>query len=304
MFKLSRCVLFSAHFLSARFTSTGGVQGLTVAMFYAVRRGRRPGVYNTWDECKQQVDRFAAARYKKFASEEEAWKFVRENDGVPSKSTEGSCGIQSPSTSNEKRYHVNPAFRAKRPLQPSSSAAKDVPSPKRTKLIDISALPPLPGRSFTHMEDATVVYTDGCCSQNGRKKARAGIGVYWGPDHPMNVSEKLEGRQTNQRAEIQAACKAIEQAKSQNITKLVLYTDSMFTINGITKWVHTWKKNGWRLSTGKNVINREDFEKLDKLVRGIDIKWIHIPGHAGFGGNEEADKLAREGAQKSETDSF
>ncbi|CAJ0936185.1 unnamed protein product [Ranitomeya imitator] len=150
---------------------------------------------------------------------------------------------------------------------------------------------PIPG-------DSTVVYTDGCCSCNGRLKARAGIGVYWGPNHPLNVAERLEGRQTNQRAEIQAACKALEQAKSQNITKLVLYTDSMHTINGITKWIHSWKLNDWKMSTGKEVINRRDFEKLDGLTQGLDVKWMHVPGHAGFGGNEEADKLAREGALK------
>ncbi|ERE68506.1 1,2-dihydroxy-3-keto-5-methylthiopentene dioxygenase-like protein [Cricetulus griseus] len=64
------------------------------------------------------------------------------------------------------------------------------------------------------------------------------------------------------------------QAKAQNISKLVLYTDSMFTINGITSWVQGWKKNGWRTSTGKDVINKEDFMELDELTRGMDIKWL------------------------------
>ncbi|KAM5165090.1 ribonuclease H1 [Mantella aurantiaca] len=301
MFKLSSSVLTSARFLCASIRSP---QALMVRMFYAVRRGRKPGVYNTWDECKKQVECFAGARYKKFGCEQDAWKFVRETDVAPSNSSEtGSCETQSPSLSKEKPHHVKPSFNAKRPL-PSSISSKAPSTPKRTKLIDISSQPPLFGQSFTHMGDATVVYTDGCCSQNGRLKARAGIGVYWGPNHPMNVAERLEGRPTNQRAEIQAACKAVEQAKSQNITKLVLYTDSMFTINGITKWIHNWKKNGWKLSTGANVINRTDFEKLDMLVQGIDVKWMHIPGHAGFGGNEAADRLAREGAQKSESSSL
>ncbi|KAL1783686.1 ribonuclease H1 [Sigmodon hispidus] len=84
------------------------------------------------------------------------------------------------------------------------------------------------------------------------------------------------------------------QARAQNISKLVLYTDSMFTINGITNWVQGWKKNGWRTSTGKDVINKEDFMELDRLTQGMDIKWMHIPGHSGFVGNEEDDRLARE----------
>ncbi|XP_005662827.1 ribonuclease H1 isoform X2 [Sus scrofa] len=204
-----------------------------LAMFYAVRRGRKAGVFLTWNECRAQVDRFPAARFKKFATEEEAWAFVRN-----SASHEGSEG------------------------------------------------------------EFVVVYTDGCCSSNGRRRARAGIGVYWGPGHPLNVGIRLPGRQTNQRAEIHAACKALELAKAQNISKLVLYTDSMFTINGITSWVPGWKKNGWRTSTHKEVVNKEDFQELERLAQGMDVQWMHVPGHAGFIGNEEADRLAREGAKQ------
>ncbi|VFV39331.1 ribonuclease h1-like [Lynx pardinus] len=99
-------------------------------------------------------------------------------------------------------------------------------------MLGFSALDPVAPTEFPLPGDFVVVYTDGCCSSNGRRRARAGIGVYWGPGHPLNLGIRLPGRQTNQRAEIHAACKAIEQAKAQNIKKLVLYTDSMFTING------------------------------------------------------------------------
>ncbi|XP_037247294.1 ribonuclease H1 isoform X2 [Falco rusticolus] len=206
------------------------------SMFYAVRKGRQTGVYRTWAECQEQVNKFPSASFKKFATEKDAWAFVRA--GLP--------GQQQP--------------------EPAG--------------------------------DFAVVYTDGCCSGNGRNRARAGIGVYWGPGHPLNTSERLPGRQTNQRAEIHAACKAIEQAKSQNIRKLIIYTDSKFTINGITSWVDNWKTNGWRTSSGGSVINKEDFERLDNLSKDIEIQWMHVPGHAGFHGNEEADRLAREGASK------
>ncbi|XP_069829162.1 ribonuclease H1-like [Dendropsophus ebraccatus] len=293
MFKLSTGILSSSALLCAVIS---GVRYTAARMFYAVRKGRNPGVYNTWADCKEQVDKFPAARYKKFASEEEAWRFVKDNPEASSSHTESSSKGQSSSSS------VKPSYHAKRPL-PASTYTDVQSAPKRTKFIDIDSLPPLPGQAFTNMGDSVVVYTDGCCTSNGRHKARAGIGVYWGPNHPLNVAERLEGRQTNQRAEIQAACKALEQAKSQNITKLVLYTDSMHTINGITKWIHSWKTKGWKMSTGKEVVNRGDFEKLDKLVQGLDVKWMHIAGHAGFVGNEEADRLAREGAQKPPVDS-
>uniref|UniRef100_A0A8C5QKD1 Ribonuclease H1 n=1 Tax=Leptobrachium leishanense TaxID=445787 RepID=A0A8C5QKD1_9ANUR len=296
-------------------TTTGSGQSTLAKMFYAVKRGRNTGVYNTWEECKSQVDRFPAARYKKFATEGDAWDFVQDTEATrgpqaddwalqhsSSSSSAGSfsssAGSSSSSSAGSSRYPARPSYRAKRPHNPSqSSYGQEQPSAKRTKLIEIDSLPSFNNENLNRMGDYSVVYTDGCCSRNGRLKARAGLGVYWGPNNPLNVAERLDGRQTNQRAEIQAACKAIETAKAQNISKLVLYTDSMFTINGITKWIHSWKQNGWRLSTGQNVINREDFEKLDKLTEGIEIKWMHIPGHAGFSGNEAADKLARDGAR-------
>ncbi|XP_063771539.1 ribonuclease H1-like [Pseudophryne corroboree] len=293
MFQTPFRILSSACLLHA---TVPGVWISVRRMFYAVRRGRNPGVYNTWDECKEQVDRFPLARYKKFASEDEAWKFVRDTEKAPSSSKESNSDVQN--SPPQQVHHENPPSRVKRPFLQTASSSVGVSTPKRIKLIDPSSLPSYNGE-FTHMGDAIVVYTDGCCSRNGRLKARAGIGVYWGQHHPLNVAERLEGRQTNQRAEILAACKALEQARSQNIAKLVLYTDSKFTINGATKWIHSWKKNGWKLATGKDVINREDFEKLEHLAHGIDVNWMHIPGHAGFQGNEEADKLARAGAQKS-----
>lgn len=267
-----------------------GVCGL--GMFYAVRRGRKTGVFLNWSECRAQVERFPAARFKKFATEDEAWAFVRN-----SSSPEGSKGQE---TAHVQDLEVKTSKRPREPL----NEGEELPEPgaKHTKrnTEHMEPDPPVSKDMFSYMGESVVVYTDGCCSSNGQNRARAGIGVYWGPGHPLNVGVRLPGRQTNQRAEIHAACKAIMQARAQNISKLVLYTDSMFTINGMTSWVQGWKKNGWRTSTGKDVINKEDFMELDKLSQGMDIKWMHIPGHSGFVGNEEADRLAREGAKQSE----
>ncbi|XP_054422665.1 ribonuclease H1 [Pteronotus mesoamericanus] len=259
-------------------------------MFYAVRRGRKAGVFLTWDECRAQVDRFPAARFKKFATEKEAWAFVR-NSGSP----QDSQG-QKDECAQEPRVKAS-----KRPREPPAAGEEDAPQP-RAKLgkLHVEVAAPVSKDTFSYAGEHVVVYTDGCCSRNGRRRARAGIGVYWGPGHPLNVGVRLPGRQTNQRAEIHAACRAVAQAKAQNIDKLVLYTDSMFTINGITSWLQGWKDNGWRTSAGKEVVNREDFEELDRLVQGMDIRWMHVPGHSGLTGNEEADRLAREGAKQPE----
>uniref|UniRef100_A0A3Q2PVN0 ribonuclease H n=1 Tax=Fundulus heteroclitus TaxID=8078 RepID=A0A3Q2PVN0_FUNHE len=75
--------------------------------------------------------------------------------------------------------------------------------------------------------------------------------------------------------ELQAACRALEQAKQNNIQKLVLYTDSKFTINGVTSWVKNWKLNGWRLKSGGPVINKEDFMKLERLNSELEVVWVN-----------------------------
>lgn len=224
--------------------------------YYAVRNGRNPGVYDSWNECSEQVNQYSNAKYKKFDSFEGAQDFV--NQGTSSGYKQSYY-----EDSNSSEYYSKPAK-----------------------------------YSGGYNNEPAVVYTDGCCASNGRFDARAGIGVYWGENHPLNVGERLPGRQTNQRAEIQAACTAVAQAKSQNIKKLDVCTDSKFTIDGITKWVHTWEKNDWTLSTGEPVKNKDDFQRLHQLSKGMDITWKHVPGHAGYNGNEAADELAREGAMK------
>ncbi|NXV27148.1 RNH1 Ribonuclease, partial [Rissa tridactyla] len=266
------------------------------SMFYAVRKGRRTGVYRTWAECQEQVNKFPSARFKKFATEKDAWAFVGQQPPEPAGAHSPPAETQENSSQREEpEINVLCCNTCKRPYEQS---ANEEHVAKRVKQDEVYSAPTVSEDKFSYMGDFAVVYTDGCCSGNGRNRARAGIGVYWGPGHPLNISERLPGRQTNQRAEIHAACKAIEQAKSQNIKKLIIYTDSKFTINGITSWVDNWKTNGWRTSSGGSVINKEDFERLDNLSKGIEIQWMHIPGHAGFRGNEEADRLAREGASK------
>ncbi|NWI21345.1 RNH1 Ribonuclease, partial [Crypturellus soui] len=270
------------------------------AMFYAVHRGRRTGVYRTWAECQEQVNRFPAASFKKFATEKEAWAFVGAGPAAlqprPAE-TQGPSALREENASHREELEID-ILRGSQYKRPYEQSALEEHDTKRIKHDETCIAPTVSEDKFSYMGDFAVVYTDGCCSGNGRNRARAGIGVYWGPGHPLNTSERLPGRQTNQRAEIHAACKAIEQAKSQNIKKLIIYTDSKFTINGITSWVDNWKTNGWRTSSGASVINKEDFERLDSLSKDIEIQWMHIPGHAGFRGNEEADRLAREGASK------
>lgn len=265
--------------------------------YYAVRRGVKPGVYVSWDECKVQVEKFPSACFKKFASEKEAWMFVRGVEPSAPPVVKKLDPIVVPDVSLLPKRGPEPLEYIPLGKKRCHSETTEESNPKRIKPAESSSSERIDG--FTYMGDAVVVYTDGCCSYNGRLGARAGIGVYWGNDHPLNVAERLMGRQTNQRAEIQAACRALQQAKENNIKKLVLYTDSMFTINGVTKWVKGWRQRNWKLKSGKQVQNREDFEKLEKLNGEVEVVWLHILGHAGYRGNEEADRLSKEGAAMS-----
>ncbi|XP_051057168.1 ribonuclease H1 isoform X2 [Phodopus roborovskii] len=173
-----------------------GICGL--GMFYAVRRGRRIGVFLSWNECKEQVDRFPAARFKKFATEDEAWAFVRN-----SPSPDGSKGQE---TARVQESQVKTSKRPREPMGKGEELAE--PGPKHTRQ-SMELAPPVSKDTFSYMGESVVVYTDGCCSSNGRRRARAGIGVYWGPGHPLNVGVRLPGRQTNQRAEIHVSSQII-----------------------------------------------------------------------------------------------
>jgi len=149
-------------------------------------------------------------------------------------------------------------------------------------------------------EGFTEVHTDGACPNNGKGSAKAGIGVWWGHHHKLNVGRPVvRAKQTNNAAEIQAASVAISTAVDNGIAKLLINTDSQFLINCVTQWMDGWKKNGWMTKSKQPVKNRDDLEELDQAINSgrIQVKWNHVKGHSGIEGNEEADKLAVKGAQ-------
>jgi ribonuclease HI len=184
----------------------------------------------------------------------------------------------------EKINHIDQIM--KRRTSSSSEEADASPPQKKSKY------------DFSENNGYVVVYTDGACENNGKPGAKAGIGVWFGNNHPLNVSKPVVGKATNNTAEIQACICALKIAKENGIEKLNIITDSQFTINAMTKWIYSWKKNNWKLSRGnQDVKNKKDFQELDQLRQGVDLKWQHVAGHAGITGNEEADKLAREGAR-------
>ncbi|KAL1403157.1 hypothetical protein pipiens_000116, partial [Culex pipiens pipiens] len=125
-------------------------------------------------------------------------------------------------------------------------------------------------------------YTDGSWEGNGTAAACAGLGVYFGEGNTLNAS--VDERPTI--AESLAAA-AIRLAKQQGIKRLTVNTDSKFLIDSVTKWLPGWKRNAWKLSTGKPVKNHVDFEELDRELadKSIKIKWNHVDVDCGILGN-------------------
>ena len=136
------------------------------------------------------------------------------------------------------------------------------------------------------------IYTDGACSGN------PGPGG-WGVLIQENGQErKLSGGEratTNNRMELMGAIEALKAFPEG--TPLTLHTDSTYVKNGVTSWVHSWKRNGWKTASKKPVKNQDLWELLDALASSRQVTWKWVKGHAGHPGNEEADRLAREGLE-------
>ncbi len=149
--------------------------------------------------------------------------------------------------------------------------------------------------------EQVVIFTDGSARGNGKSHARAGYGIYFGEDEDSrNVAARVpeELVQTNQIAELLAATVALELcAAAEEKRKVIIITDSMYVINGITSWILGWKRNQWKTSQGKDVLHQLVWQRLDRAQQQMtNIQYIHVRGHQGVEGNEAADKLAVRGS--------
>jgi len=133
-----------------------------------------------------------------------------------------------------------------------------------------------------------VIYTDGACSGNPGPGGWGAI-LTWG-DKCKELSGG-EATTTNNRMELMAAISALEALTRPS--RVELHTDSVYLKDGITKWIHGWKKNGARTADKKPVKNAELWQRLDEAQRVHDIDWRWVKGHAGHAENERADELAR-----------
>lgn len=138
-------------------------------------------------------------------------------------------------------------------------------------------------------------YTDGACSGN---PGPGGWGVLLrAVEGDAVVKERTlnggEGNTTNNRMELLAAIHALESLSRASTITVV--TDSQYVKNGVTGWIHGWKRNGWKTAAKKPVKNAELWQRLDAAQQRHAVTWEWVKGHAGHPENERADELAREG---------
>ena len=134
-----------------------------------------------------------------------------------------------------------------------------------------------------------VIHTDGACSGNPGPGGWGAILVSGRHKKELSGGEAMT---TNNRMELMAAIAALEALKRPCVVDL--YTDSEYLKNGITSWIHLWKRNGWRTASKKPVKNADLWKRLDDALARHQVRWRWVKGHAGDAMNERADQLARE----------
>lgn len=232
--------------------------------YYAVAVGNPTGIYTDWDDAAAAIKGMKGPKYKKFLDRAEAIEFIRE--------------------------FGSPAALAALGAEGKTTAAR--PAAKK-----VTAVPPPPADGVLR------IYTDGSSLANGRASSRAGVGVFFGPGDPRNISERLVGEpQTNQRAELMAMLRALESAPRAQPVQI--YSDSQYSINCVTQWAAGWKKKGWVTATGEEVKNqdiiRSVLDKMDERTRvGGITTYQWVKGHSTDAGNQAADRLAVAGAKMS-----
>ena len=138
--------------------------------------------------------------------------------------------------------------------------------------------------------ERVTIHTDGACSGNPGPGGWGAILQYRDAEKELHGGEP---ETTNNRMELTAAIEALSALK--RAAPVDLYTDSKYLRDGVTQWIHNWKKNGWKTSSKKPVKNADLWQKLDDLLDRHSVEWHWVKGHAGNDLNERADELARMG---------
>ncbi|EPS4548682.1 ribonuclease HI [Morganella morganii] len=147
------------------------------------------------------------------------------------------------------------------------------------------------------MSDKVEIFTDGSCLGNPGPGGYGALLRYKGHEKALSEGFFLT---TNNRMELLAAIVALETLKRP--CDIVLTTDSQYVRQGITQWIHNWKRRGWRKADKSQVVNVDLWQRLDAAITHHQIDWQWVKGHAGHPENERCDELARAAAESPSQD--
>ena len=141
-------------------------------------------------------------------------------------------------------------------------------------------------------DSEVALFTDGACSGNPGPGGWAFILRHVPTGRELEASG-ADPATTNNQMELRAVIEGLKKLKRR--TRVHVVSDSSYVLNGITQWIHNWKRNGWRRKTSngyKPVKNEELWRSLDDLISRHDVTFEHIRGHSGHPENERCDELA------------
>jgi len=141
-------------------------------------------------------------------------------------------------------------------------------------------------------EEIVEIFTDGACKGNPGTGGWGALLRTKGKERELFGGDALT---TNNRMELLAAISALEALTRR--CRVRLHTDSKYVQQGISEWIHGWKRRGWKTADKQPVKNDDLWRRLDALAVQHDVEWVWVKGHAGHDGNERADELANRGVQ-------
>ena len=265
--------------------------------YYAVHKGREPGVYSSWTDVNEQVSGFSNAKFKRFSSLENAEIFVKTGED------HSKILSQAPLS---KYFHLN---RLGGLEKYGLVVTQRLEEPEEDNILfkDIDGTQPTkenPWADFP-LEGKIVVFTDGSCISY-KNMSKGGIGIHFPQEFISDVSTPLpdDMKATNQRAELFAIYKALEliinsttYTENERRQDIYIYSDSQYSIKCMTTWISKWITNDWKTSKGGNVLNVDLIKPMYELYSKHRVHLKHIRAHTGKSdrfsiGNHIAERLA------------